>query len=225
LVLSHRWDWAGAEAEFKRALELDPQYANAHHWYGDYLSIKGRHADAVSEARRALELDPVNLMISTWVGLRYYMERDYSAAIEQNRESVELDPNFAAAHLLLGEDYLQAGMYDEGVKELRRAATLSGGSPLYTAQVAVALAATGRRLDALRIVQELQMTSKKRYVSPYGLAQIYASLGRKDDAFKWLQAAYAERAVWMGYLAVDPTFDRYRSDQRFQELLRRIGLL
>ena len=225
LVLSHRWDWAGAEAEFKRALELDPQYANTHHWYGDYLSIKGRHDDAVSEARRALELDPVNLMISTWVGLRYYMERDYSAAIEQNRESVELDPNFAAAHLLLGEDYLQAGMYGEGVKELRRAATLSGGSPLYTAQVAVALAATGRRPDALRIAHELQMTSKKRYVSPYGLAQIYASLGRKDDAFKWLQAAYAERAVWMGYLAVDPTFDRYRSDPRFQELLRRIGLL
>jgi len=116
-------------------------------------------------------------------------------------------------------------MYGEGVNELRRAATLSGDSPLYTAQLAVALAATGRRSEALRIAHELQMTSKKRYVSPYGLAQIYASLGRKDDAFKWLQAAYADRAVWMGYLAVDPTFDRYRSDQRFQELLRRIGLL
>jgi TolB-like protein/DNA-binding winged helix-turn-helix (wHTH) protein/tetratricopeptide (TPR) repeat protein len=225
LVLSHRWDWAGAEAEFKRALQLDPQYANAHHWYGDYLSIRGRHAQAVSEARRALELDPLNLMISTWVGLRYYIARDYSAAIIQNRESVELDPNFAAAHLLLGEDYIQAGIYVEGVNELRRAATLSGGSPLYTAQVAVALAATGRRSEALRIAHKLQMTARKRYVSPYGLAQIYASLGRKDDAFKYLQAAYDDRAVWMGYLALDPTFDRYRSDQRFQELLRRIGLL
>jgi len=225
LALSHRWDWAGAEAEFKRALELDPQYANAHHWYGDYLSIKGRHEEAVSEARRALELDPLNLMISTWVGLRYYIARDYSAAIKQNRESVELDPNFAAAHLLLGEDYIQAGIYGEGVNELRRAATLSGGSPLYTAQVAVALAATGRRSEALRIAHELQMTSRKRYVSPYGLAQIYASLGRKDDAFKCLQAAYDDRAVWMGYLALDPAFNRYRSDQRFQELLRRIGLL
>ena len=225
LVLSHRWDWAGAEAELKRALELDPQYANAHHWYGDYLSIKGRHEEAVSEARRALELDPLNLMISTWVGLRYYIARDYPAAIKQNRESVELDPNFAAAHLLLGEDYIQAGIYDEGVNELRRAATLSGGSPLYAAQVAVALAATGRRSEALRIAHELQVTSRQRYVSPYGLAQIYASLGRKDDAFKYLQAAYDDRAVWMGYLAVDPTFDRYRSDQRFQALLRRIGLL
>ncbi len=114
LVLSHRWDWAGAEAEFRRALELDPQYANAHHWYGDYLSIKGRHDEALAEAKRALELDPLNLMISTWVGLRYYMAHDYSRAIEQNRNSVELDSNFAAAHLLLGEDYVQAGLHSEG---------------------------------------------------------------------------------------------------------------
>jgi hypothetical protein len=91
--------------------------------------------------------------------------------------------------------------------------------------LAVALAATGRGSEALRIANELQMTSGKRYVSPYGLAQIYASLGRKDDAFKCLQAAYDDHAVWMGYLAMDPAFDRYRSDQRFQELLRRIGLL
>jgi TolB-like protein/Tfp pilus assembly protein PilF len=225
LVLSHRWAWVGAEAEFKRALELDPQYANAHHWYGDYLSMKGRNEEAVSEARRALELDPLNLMISTWLGFRYYQARDYSAAIQQNRESVELDQNFAAAHLLLGEDYLQAGMSGEAVNELRKAATLSGGSPLYTAQVAVALAATGRSSEALRIAQELETTSRKRYVSPYGLAQIYAALGRKDDAFQWLQAAYDDHAVWMGYMAVDPTFDRYRSDQRFQDLLRRVGLL
>jgi TolB-like protein/DNA-binding winged helix-turn-helix (wHTH) protein/Flp pilus assembly protein TadD len=225
LVLSHRWDWVGAEAEFKRALELDPQYANAHHWYGDYLSIKGRHQDAISEARRALELDPVNLMISTWVGFRYYMARDYSAAIQQNRESVELDPNFAAAHLQLGRDYVQAGIYGEGVNEVKKAVTLSGGNPLYTAQLAVALAAKGRRIEALAIAKELEAASKKRYVSPYGLAQIYAALGSKDDTCKWLQAAYDDRAVWMGYLAVDPTFERYRSDQRFQELLRRVGLL
>ncbi len=225
LVLSHRWDWTGAEAEFKRALELDPQYANAHHWYGDYLSIKGRNEDAISEARRALELDPVNLMISTWMGLRYYFAGDYSAAIRQNRESVELDPNFAAAHLLLGEDYVQAGSYGEAVEELKKAAVLSGSSPLYTAQVAVALAASGRRTEALRIAEELEMTSRKRYVSPYGLAQIYAALGRKEDTFKWLQAAYEDRAVWMGYLAVDPIFNRYRSDPRFQELLKRVGLL
>src|SRR6202162_4540371 len=216
LVFSHRWNWAGAEAEFRRALELDPQYANAHHWYGDYLSIKSRHDEALAEASRAQELDPLNLMISTWVALRYYQAHNYSRAIEQGRNSVELDSNFAAAHLLLGEGYVQAGLRSDGVNELKRAASLSGGSTLYTAQVAVALAAAGRRREALQIAHELETISRKRYVSPYGLAQIYAALKGDEDTFKWLQAAYNDRAVWIGYLAVDPIFDRYRSDHRFQ---------
>jgi TolB-like protein/DNA-binding winged helix-turn-helix (wHTH) protein/Flp pilus assembly protein TadD len=225
LVLSHRWDWAGAEAEFSRALELDPQYANAHHWHGDYLSIKKRHDEALAEASRALELDPLNLMIGTWVALRYYQAHDYSRTIERARNSVELDSNFAAAHLLLGEGYVQAGLHKEGVSELKEAASLSGGSPLYTAQVAVALAAAGRKREAIQIAHELETISRKRYVSPYGLAQIYASLNSNEDTFKWLQAAYDDRAVWMEYLAVDPIFDHYHSDRRFQELLRRIGLV
>jgi TolB-like protein/DNA-binding winged helix-turn-helix (wHTH) protein/Flp pilus assembly protein TadD len=225
IVLSHLWDWAGAEAEFRRALELNPQYANAHHWRGDYLSIRRRHEEALAEASRALQLDPLNLMIGTWVGLRYYQAHNYSRAIEQGRTSVELDSNFAAAHLVLGEGYVQAGLHSEGVSELKRAASLSGGSPLYTAQVGVALAAAGRKREALRIANELKTISRKRYVSPYGLAQIYAALNSNEDTFKWLQAAYGDRAVWMGYLAVDPIFDRYRSDHRFQELVRRIGLL
>jgi TolB-like protein/DNA-binding winged helix-turn-helix (wHTH) protein/Flp pilus assembly protein TadD len=225
LAMSHRWDWTGAEAEFRRALELDPQYANAHHWYGDYLSMKGRHDEALVEAKRALELDPLNLMISTWVGLRYYLAHNYSAAMEQNRSSVELDPNFAAAHLLLGEDYVQAGLYGDGVTESKTAATLSGANPLYTAQLAVAFAAEGRKPDALRIAHELQTMSSKRYVSPYGLARIYASLNDKERTFQWLQAAYDDHAVWMGCLDVDPVFDRYRSDPRFEELLRHVGLL
>ncbi|MGA9306939.1 MAG: winged helix-turn-helix domain-containing protein [Candidatus Sulfotelmatobacter sp.] len=224
LAMTHSWDWTGAEAEFRRALQLDPQYANAHHWYGDYLSIRSRHGEALAEAKHALELDPLNLMISTWVGLRYYMARDYSRAIDQNRNSVELDPNFAAAHLLLGEDYREAGLHSEAVNELKKAANLSGDSPLYTAQVAVALAVEGRSGDALRIAHELEAISRKRYVSPYGLAQIYAALNKNEDTFKWLEAAYEDHAVWMGYLAVDPIFDRYRSDERFKGLLRRVGL-
>ncbi len=224
LAMTHRWDWTGAQAEFRRALQLDPQYANAHHWYGDYLSIRSRHGEALAEARHALELDPLNLMISTWVGLRYYMARDYSRAIDQNRNSVELDPNFAAAHLLLGEDYRGAGLHSEAVNELKKAANLSGDSPLYTAQVAVALAVAGRNGEALRIAHELEAISRTRYVSPYGLAQIYAASNKNEDTFKWLQAAYEDHAVWMGYLAVDPIFDRYRSDERFKDLLRRVGL-
>jgi TolB-like protein/DNA-binding winged helix-turn-helix (wHTH) protein/Flp pilus assembly protein TadD len=225
LLLDHRWDWPGAEAEFKRALQLDPQNANAHHWYGDYLSIKGRHDEALLQARQALELDPLNLMIGTWAGLRYYLARKYDPAIEQGRNTVELDPTFAAAHLLLGEIYVQKGLHEKGLAELQRAAGLSGNSPLYLAQVAVAQASAGRKTEALRIVAQLQALSSNRYVSPYGIAQIYAALNDKEQTFKWLQIAYEDRAVWMSYLAVDPVFDGFRSDQRFQDLLRGVRLL
>jgi TolB-like protein/DNA-binding winged helix-turn-helix (wHTH) protein/Tfp pilus assembly protein PilF len=225
LVLHHRFDWPAAEAEFKRALQLDPRYANAHHWYADYLSVKGRHDEALLEANHALALDPLNLMIGTWVGLRYYLARKYDRAIEQGRNTVELDPNFAAAHLLLGESYVQMGLHEQGLTELQKATSLSGNSPLYQAQVGVAHASAGRRTEALRIVGQLQRVSTERYVSPYGLAQIYAALNDKEQTFKWLQRAYDDHAVWMSYLAVDPVFDRFRSDQRFQGLLRRLELL
>jgi tetratricopeptide (TPR) repeat protein len=222
LVFLHRWNWSGAEAEFKRALMLDPHYANAHHWYGDYLSIQGQHDEALREAKQALELDPLNLMIGTWVGLRYYLARNYDRAIEQGEKTVELEPSFAAAHLLLGQAYVQAGLRDKGLAELQRAASLSGGSPLYLAQVAVAHASAGQKTEALRIAAQLQAISADLYVSPYGLAQIYAALNDREQSLKWLQAAYDGRAVWMSYLPVDPVFDDLRSDQRFQDLLKRV---
>lgn len=225
LVLSHRLDWPAAEAEFKRALQLDPNYANAHHWYGDYLSIKGRHDEALLEAKRALELDPLNLMIGAWVSWRYYLAHEYDRAIQQGRDTVDLDSSFAAAHLLLGKSYVQSGWHKEGLAELQRAASLSGNSPLYLAQVAVAYGVAGRKTEALRTVAQLQELSRQRYVSPYGIAQAYAALNDREQTFKWLQVAYEDHAVWMSYLAVDPLFDRFHSDSRFQELLQRVGLL
>jgi tetratricopeptide (TPR) repeat protein len=187
-------------------------------------SIMGRHDEALLEARQALELDPLNLMIGTWVGRRYYLARKYDLAIEQGRNTEELDANFAAAHLLLGENYVQVGLREQGLAELQTAASLSGNSPLYLAQVAVAHALAGRTAEALQIVAQLQTISSSRYVSPYGLAQIYAALNDKEQTFKWLQIAYDDRAVWMSYLAVDPVYDSLRSDQRFQNLLRRVRL-
>ena len=224
LVLDHKWDWPAAEVEFKRALELNPQYANAHHWYGDYLSIQGRHDEALVEAKRALELDPLNLMIGTWVGLRYYLARKYDAAIEQSRNTVDLDPNFAAAHLILGKSYVQQGKHKEGLDELERAADLSGDSPLYTAQVGVSLGLAGEKKEALRVIRQLQAISGKRYVSPYGEAQIYSTLNDTEQTYKWLETACRDRTVWMSYLAVDPVFDSIRSEERFRDLLRRVGL-
>jgi TolB-like protein/DNA-binding winged helix-turn-helix (wHTH) protein/Flp pilus assembly protein TadD len=224
LVLDHKWDWAGAEVEFKRAFELNPQYANAHHWYGDYLSIQGRHDEALVEAKRALELDPLNLMIGTWVGLRYYLASRYDGAIEQSQNTVDLDPNFAAAHLILGESYVQQGKHKEGLDELQKAASLSGDSPLYMAQVGVSLALAGEKKEARRVIRELQDISGKRYVSPYGVAQIYAALNDKEQTYKWLETAYRDRAVWLSYLAVDPVFHSIRSEERFRDLLHRVGL-
>jgi tetratricopeptide (TPR) repeat protein len=156
---------------------------------------------------------------------RYYLARDYVSAIKQGRSTVELDPNFAAAHLLLGEAYVQTGLHEKALVELQSAATLSGNSPLYLAQIGVAYASEGKQAEALQIVAQLQRTSTTRYLSPYGLAQIYAALNDKEQTFKWLAMAYDGRAVWMSYLAVDPIFDGYRSDQRFQDLLRRVRLL
>ena len=124
----------------------------------------------------------------------------------------------------VGESYVQIGQHKEGLAELQRAASLSGNSPLYLAQVAVTYAAAGRRAEALRIISQLRKISSERYVSPYALAQIYAALNDREQTFKWLQTAYDGHAVWMSYLSVDPVFDRFRSDQRFQALLQRLGL-
>jgi len=224
LVLSHQRNWAAAENEFKRALQLSPRYANAHHWYGDYLSVVGRHEEALVEAKRAFELDPLSPMINTWLGLRFYHARQYDEAIEQGRKILEFDPSFAPAHLLLGQAYVQKGLHAQAISELQSATSLSGDSPIYMAQVGVAYAAAGKNAEALSVIDQLQKVARQSYVSSYGLAQIYAALGDKQHAMKWLQSAYDERAVWMQYLKVDPVLDSVRSQPRFQNLVRQMGL-
>jgi TolB-like protein/DNA-binding winged helix-turn-helix (wHTH) protein/Flp pilus assembly protein TadD len=224
LVLSHQRNWAAAENEFKRALQLSPRYANAHHWYGDYLSVVGRHDEALVEAKRAFELDPLSPIINTWLGLRYYYARRYDEAIEQGRKILEFDSSFAPAHLLLGQAYLQKGLYAQAISELQSATGLSGDSPLYMAQVGVAYAVAGKNAEALGAIDQLQKLATQRYVSSYGLAQIYAALGDKPHAMKWLQSAYDEHAVWMQYLKVDPVLDSLRSQPHFQDLVRQMGL-
>ena len=224
LVLSHQRSWAAAENEFKRALELSPGYANAHHWYGDYLSVLGRHAEALAEAKRAFALDPLSPMINTWLGYRYYDDRRFDEAIEQGRKILDFDPSFAAAHLLLGQAYLQKGLQAQAISELQNATTLSGDSPSYMAEVGVAYAVSGRKAEALNVINQLRKIAKQSYVSSYGLAQIYAALGYKQNTMNCLQSAYDEGAVWMQYLQVDPVLDSVRSQPRFQDLARQMGL-
>jgi len=224
LALYHQGEWANAESEFRRALELSPAYANTHHWYGDYLSAMGHHEEALAQAKYAFELDPLSPIINMWLGLRYYFMRDYEKAIQQGRKIVDFDPSFASAHLLLGEAYLQKGMHQSAIAELQKAAQLSEGSPLYLSQVGVALAADGRTTEALGVIEQLQKIRQQSYVSSYGVAQIYAALGDKQQAIKWLQSAYDEHAVWMSYIKVDPVLDSIRTEPDFQVLVRRMRL-
>jgi tetratricopeptide (TPR) repeat protein len=128
--------WANAEREFRRAIELNPNYANGHHWYGEFLSLIGRHEEAIAESERARELDPLSNIINTWVGSRYLYAREYDKAIEQYRNAMEMDPGFVPVHLVLGEALEQKHMYQEAIAELEKAVSLSGGSPVYMASLA-----------------------------------------------------------------------------------------
>ncbi len=217
-------DWEKAEREFRRSIELNPNYANGHHWYAEFLSLAGRHEEAIAQAERARELDPISTIINTWVGSRYFFARQYDKAIEQYRNAVEMDPAFVPVHLVLGRAYEQKQMYREAIVEMQKAVSLSGGSPVYLAALAHAYGAAGRRPDAQRSLQALRKLSKETYVSPVDLAVAYLGLGQTDSALALLEQGMEERSPRIAFLGVDPDFDGLRSDTRFQRLITRIGI-
>jgi len=220
---TYDWDWSGAEREFQRAIALNPGYATAHHWYGgDPLRNQGRFEEATVELKRALELDPLSLIINRNMGDVFYLARQYDQAIEQYRKTLELDPNFASARGGLGNAYVQKSMYKEAIAEFEKSLALTDGKSGLPG-LGRAHAAAGRRADAQKVLGQLSELSKRRFVAPTGIAEIYAALGDKDRAFEWLEKAYADRSI-KTYLKVDPAFDSLRSDPRFADLLRRMNL-
>ena len=219
----YEWDWLGAEREFKRAIELNPNYATAHHWYSDYLGIMGRHEEAIAEIKRAQQLDPLSLIINTVAGVRFHWARRYDEAVEQLRKTLEMDPNFAVAHDWLGQVYEQMGQDESAIAEHQKAIRASGGSSQVVAALGHTYAAAGKRNEALRILADLNERRKMAYVSPYDIAVIHVAFGEKDQAFEWLEKAYQERASPIVVLKVDPRLDPLRSDPRFQDLLRRMN--
>jgi serine/threonine protein kinase/tetratricopeptide (TPR) repeat protein len=222
--LAFDWDWTGAEREFKRAIELNPGYAITHHWYAECLAGMGRYAEALAEIRQAQELDPLSLIISSIVGWVLYFDRKNDQAIAEFRKTLELDPNFWVAHWTLGRAYEQKAMFTEAIAEIQKAIDFSGSSPLSFAALGHTYAVSGRRAEAERVLNQLKGSSKQTYISPYGIAAIHAGLGEKDQAFLWLEKAYEERSGWLIWLRAEPGSDPLRSDPRFQDLLRRIGL-
>ena len=218
------WNWSIAEKEFKQAIKLNPNYATAHQWYGEYLVVMGRFDEALAEIKRAHQLDPLSLVVNLALGDVFYYSRRYDEAIEQYRKTVEIDSDFAYAYAWLGRAYLQKGLYAEAIAKLEKARELSGGEPLIVAWLGYAFALTGEKDKARDMLDELKERSKREYISRYYLAIIYAGLADKDQAFEYLEKAYAERSNWMLRLKAEPKFDSLRSDQRFTDLLRRVGL-
>jgi TolB-like protein/DNA-binding winged helix-turn-helix (wHTH) protein/Flp pilus assembly protein TadD len=223
LSANYDFDWKGAEDRFQRAIALNPNYANAHHWYADLLSAMGRHEQAIAESERALELDPLSPIINAWLGWRYQFARRYDQAIVQYRRALDLDPNFPPTHLVLGQAYEQKNMLKEATAELEQAVNLSGGGAIYLASLAHAYGVAGRRADALRRIRKLEALAAEQHVSDYDIALAFMGVNNRDQAFSWLERAVADHAGRLMFLNVEPRFDGVRADPRYAELARRLG--
>lgn len=225
VLAAYDWNWAGAEKEFKRAIELNPRYAIAHQWYGGYLEVMGQRDEGMKERQLAQQLDPLSLIVNFELGMAYYYAHDYDRAIEQLKKTLELDPEFPPAHQFLPAAYEQKGMYEEAIAGFKRTASLSGTdtSPSI-AGLGHVYAITGRKSDAAAQLAQLKQLSQQQYVRANTIAMVYAGLGEKDQAFVWLEKALEEHAFAMHTLKLEPRFDPLHSDPRFGDLIRRIGL-
>jgi serine/threonine-protein kinase len=215
------WDWAAAGTEFKRAIELDPGVAMAHNGYATYLSAMGRHEQAIAEAKRAQELDPLSLAIRMNLGLRYYYARQYDQAIEQLQRTLEMERADPGIRYWLGLALAQAKRYPEAITELDKVEGFSVAGPL-----GYVYAASGRRDQATSIATDLTQLARSRStaVSPFDVAVIYAGLGGKDEAMKWMERALDGHRNELIYLRVDPMLDGLRGDPRFDSIVRKVGL-
>jgi len=216
-------DWEGAEKEFKRAIELDPQYAPAHNWYSQYLMAKERIEESFNESRIALNFEPFDVGTNLHLGWHYLHARNYDAAIEQLKKVIELEPKFFLAHLILGIAYEQNGNFSKALDEFKEASLLED-SPIVLGFLGYTYAALGNRTKALEILDELQERSRHSYVPAYSMALIHSRLGEQDEAFEHLYKASMEKNQWLSWLNVAPEFDSLRLDPRFETLVRRANL-
>jgi DNA-binding winged helix-turn-helix (wHTH) protein/TolB-like protein/Tfp pilus assembly protein PilF len=224
-VISFRflWDFPTAERELKRAIELDPRYATAHMWYALYLQGMNKLPESEQEMELAAKLDPLSVTINNALADYYFQHRQYDRALEQYRKTLELDPSFPSATGMIGRIYEQKGMYKEALAQYEKVAVLTDNKN----RMAVAgytYAISGRKDEARKVLDELLKRSQQTYMPPYSIAVIYLGLGEKDNAFVWLEKAYDDHSLTPGPLLYDPRLDNLRSDPRYQDLLKRIGL-
>jgi tetratricopeptide (TPR) repeat protein len=220
----NNWNWAEAERHYQRAIELNPNYATAHHWYAEgYLMPVGRADQAISEIRKAQELDPLSAVIAADLGKELYFVRRYDQALVELRRALELDTNFVSAHNWISDTLLEKRMYNEAIVELEKTKPFRE-ERIYIRQTAYLYARMGRRAQAQAALLKSLQLSKGKQVSSGAVALTYAAIGDKDQSFQWLEKAYTDRSSFMTSLKYWSVFDPMRGDPRFADLLRRVGL-
>jgi len=220
----YEWDWVGGENHYKCAIKLNPGYATAHHWYSLHLSFVGRFDEAMKEIKIAQELDPLSLVINTVVGVTFSAYGQHDKAIDQHKKTLELDPNFALALLNLGFIFDLQNRFDEAIVELKKVRSIVGDKPYGLPGLGLAYAHAGKKIEALKILDTLFNFSRQGYSVSSGIALVYSGLGNKDKAFEWLDRAYRERDYRLCRMKSEPMWDDLRSDPRFFDLLKKIGL-
>ena len=224
ISFTYDWDWQAAGKHFDQALSLKPIYTRAHYFYPFYLSSSGRSQEALAAAKSALDLDPASPSLSQSLAVQFYFARQFDQAIEQCHKTLEMDPNFAVAYAVLGQSYLAKGMNREAVPVMQKYSALSQASADSLALLGYSYARLEERGQAQRILQELTAVSKERFVPAFFFALVYTGLEDKDQAFTWLERAYVERYTRFAYLKLEALWDPLRSDQRFSDLVRRVGI-
>jgi serine/threonine-protein kinase len=222
ITMFYDLDWAAAEREYRRAIELNPNYEITYEVYAYLLSATGRLDEGIATAQRGLQVDPLSVVLSNDVGGAFYLARRYDEAIKQYQKSIELDPNDSGEHLNLGEVYDLKGMHEEAIREFQKAISIAGRTSGAMGLLGHAYAAADKHSDALKILDELRERSKKDYVSSWDMAVLYTGLGDKERAFAELNQAYDDRAGWIINLKVEPILDPLRSDPRFAEMVSRL---
>lgn len=223
LLLQYDWNWLAAEREFRRAIELDPNYALGRSFLAWYLAAMGRFEESIAEDRRALDLDPLSSAVNADLGWDLYLARRYDEGIAQLKKAIDLEPNYWVSHVLLGRCYEQTGKPNEAVAEFQKARQIENSIPEVMAALGHGYAVSGRKAEAMQIIRELQARSKTEFVPSYSIATVYAGLGMKEEALRYLVKSFDEGSFYMIHLKVEPVLDPLRADPRFADLVRRVG--
>ncbi len=217
-------DWAAAEQGYRRAMELDPEYMWAPHWYSLYLAVMGRHQESFVQIKRALEIEPTSAQVAMVHGMLFYLARFYDRATEELKRAVDLEPQHVLATFFLGLAHLESGRYEEALALVARSAELTGNAPFFVQGIGYVHATAGRRDLAEGILAKIKENMAKAYASPVYMALIHFRLGEADRGFEWLDKAFADGDHWLEFIKVFPGFDTARTDPRYAALVEKLGL-